>query len=74
MVLITFNVGRKCFLNILLTFPVLFSSFTQALSSDCFVDKFSVQLGLKRRLSLPSEGERILWFPFILIKIRTFAS
>lgn len=60
MVLITFNFGGKCFLNILLTCPVLFSSFTQALSNDCFVDKFSVQLGLIWRLYLPSKGERIL--------------
>lgn len=60
MVLLTFNFGRHCFLNILPTFPILFSSFTQALSDDCSVDKFSVRLGLLCRLYLPSKGERIL--------------
>lgn len=62
MVLIKFNFGRKCFLKILETFPVLFSPYTQALSNDCFVDKFSVELGLTCRLlpTLKGKGDFIV--------------
>lgn len=60
MVLIKFNFGGKCFLKILEMFPVLFPSYTQTLSNDCFVDKFSVHLGFTCRLYLSSKGERVL--------------
>lgn len=73
MALIPFNFGGKCFQNTLLT-PRSIFLFTRALSNDCFVDKFSVQLGLVRRSYLPSRGEGVLSFPFILIKPGTFAS
>ena len=69
MVSIAFNFGGKCVLNTLLTPPVLFSSFTQALSTDCFVDKFSVRLGLLCRLYLPSKGERIYSFHSFSLKL-----
>jgi hypothetical protein len=60
MVLIKFNFGGKCFLKVLEMLLVLFSPCIQALLNDCFVDKFSVQLGLTCRLYLPSKGKRIL--------------
>lgn len=60
MVLIKFNFGRKCFLKILETFPVLFSPYTQALSNDCLLINLVLSWDLHVDCYLPSKGKGIL--------------